>query len=624
MELFDSVRPQGQLAELDVQLARLLLRLHPDLDQAAALAAACTSHALGEGHTCLPLKRAVACLGLQAQAPAEKLRLDINELRRNLLLSGAAVEAGREAIDARPLVLDKGNRVALLRWYAAESGIAHDLCKRAAPLCAVDTKRARSLLQELFPATEAKQHSPGPNLQRCAAALALSKRLLILCGGPGTGKTYTLARILALFIALAPKTTHISRISHTVRIALAAPTGRAAMRLGESIREAAAGMPTLFSSSLPEPQTLHRLLGFQPQSGAFLRNAANPLHVDLLVVDEASMVDVLLLEALLAALPAKSRLILCGDPGQLPPVEPGSLLHALQTLPEPKYSQALNRQVRELCGEGLPDKQTGAAFAEEADILAECRISLRRAHRFGRKSGMPALAEALQGQTSDAFAKALSQPWPDIRLHRPAEAEALLPGLLHDFFQPLLQAQNVQEAMQAFARVRVLCALREGPWGVSGINSRCKQLVRRLSRIAARQELYQGLPILILTNDYGRRLYNGDTGIIWPDTSGALMAWFEGEEGLVAFVPATLPAWQPAYAMTVHKAQGAEFIRVLLLLPPEDSPILSRELLYTAITRAKEELILFADTDLLHTMAARRFRRHSNLDRLLLSVTDPA
>ena len=612
MELVDLLQQQGQLAELDRQLAKLLLRLHPDLDQPAALAAACASRALGEGHTCLPLAQAMAWL--QAQLPAEELRFDIQALRRNLLLSGAAVEAGEEAANPRPLVLDGDNRLALLRWYAAESRIAQDLRERAAPLCSVDTERARHLLQELFPAAEAKQTSAGPNLQKCAAALALSKRLLILCGGPGTGKTYTLARILALFIALAPKNT---QISNTTRIALAAPTGRAAMRLGESIREAAAGMPALFYGSLPEPQTLHRLLGFQPQSGAFLRNAATPLHVDLLVVDEASMVDVLLLEALLAALPAGSRLILCGDPGQLPPVEPGSLLHALQALPEPKYSPALSRQVQELCGEGLPAIQAGTQLDSETDVLAECRICLRQAHRFGRESGIPALAEALQESAPEGFSQALSRPWPDIRLHRPAEAEALLPGLLRELFQPLLQAGDVQEAMRAFAHGRVLCALREGPWGVSGINNRCIQLVRRHGRMAARQELYQGLPVLILTNDYDLRLYNGDTGIIWPDASGALMAWFDGEEGLRVFSPATLPSWQPAYAMTVHKAQGAEFARVALLLPPEDNPLLSRELLYTAITRAKAELFLFADTGLLHTIAARRLSRHSNLDKLL-------
>ena len=512
-------------------------------------------------------------------------------------------------------MLNQENRLALLRWYAAESGIAQDLGERAAAVCEVESDQAQHLLQELFPAAKIEQASPGPNLQKCAASLALFKRLLILCGGPGTGKTYTLARILALFTALAPK---------TPRIALAAPTGRAAMRLGESIREAAASMPELFrGQGLPEAQTLHRLLGFQPQSGAFLRNASNPLHVDLVVVDEASMVDVLLLQALLAALPVQSRLILCGDPGQLPPVEPGSLLHALQVLPEPAYSPMLRQQVRQLCGEDLPASQTVADYSSNADILAECRVSLQQTHRFGQKSGMLALAEALQQKEPEAFIKALAQPWPDIRLHAPQETEALLPGLLNDLLQPLLQAKNVQEALNAFARFRMLCALREGPWGVRGLNTRCKQLLQRQGRIPARQEIYQGLPVLILRNDYSQRLYNGDTGIIWPNADGGLMAWFEGEDGLRPLAPATLPPWQPAYAMTVHKAQGAEFATVLLLLPPEDSPLLSRELLYTAITRAKQQLILFADTNLLHTIAARRLVRYSSLGRLLQSNLHP-
>ncbi len=605
---------QGQLDELDLQLARLLLRLHPDMSPAAALAAALTSHALSEGHTCLPLEEAVELLQ-SSPSLADKEQPLVSELRYHLLTSGAAVEAGYEADDPRPLVLDQANRLALLRWYRAERSIVQGLGERAGALCKVDTNKAQKLLQELFPADPAGQNSTSPNLQRCAAALALYKRLLILCGGPGTGKTYTLARILALYTALAP--TH-------PRIALAAPTGRAAMRLGEAIREAAASMPVLFQGhSLPEPQTLHRLLGFQPQSGAFLRNASNPLHVDLLVVDEASMVDVLLLEALLAALPTQSRLILCGDPGQLPPVEPGSLLHALDNLPEPSYSEELSQHLQQVCGDSLPSNQMGAAFDRETDILAECRISLRQAHRFGRESGMLALAQALQEPAPEAFSQALTRTWPDIRLHAPVEADGLLPGLLYDLLHPLRQAKNVQEATSAFARFRVLCALREGPWGVSGINGCCKQLVQRQGRIPTRQDIYQGLPILILRNDYGLRLYNGDTGIIWPDADGGLMAWFENEEGLRPFAPVTLPPWQPAYAMTVHKAQGAEFARVLLLLPPDDNPLLSRELLYTAITRAKQELTLFAGTELLHTIAARRLSRHPNLGRLLRHKAQP-
>lgn len=610
MQRLEHVQQQGALGELDVQLARLLVRLHPDMGPEAALAVACISHALTEGHTCLPLAQ------VQQISASDRPWPSLTELRHDLLASGAVAEAAERASDPRPLVLDSDNRLALLRWYRAESAIAQNLAERAGALCEVDYVKAQALVQQLFPGTSAAAGT-GPNLQQCAAALSLCKRLLLLCGGPGTGKTYTLARILAL---------HSAHATTKLRIALAAPTGRAAMRLGESIRAAADSLPAPFDlDSAPQPQTLHRLLGFHPQNSTFLRNASNPLHVDLLVVDEASMVDVLLLEALLAALPKTSRLILCGDPGQLPPVEPGSLFYALQALPQAPYSKELVTRLQRLVGESCFDRKAVAVTEHPTHSLTECRITLHQVHRFGQKSGMLALAQALQEPAgSDAFSSALALPWPDIQLYETKEAAVQLSELLQELLAPLCQAKSVQEAIAQLAQSRVLCALREGPWGVAGINARCRELLQRQGQIPARDEVYQGLPILILRNDYTQGLYNGDTGIIWPNKEGLLTAWFAGEDGLRSLAPATLPPWQPAYAMTVHKAQGAEFATVLLVFPPEDHPLLSRELLYTAITRAKKQLILVAGQELLNTIVSRRLSRHSGLELLLGQRTHSA
>lgn len=605
----DLLQQQGLLTEIDVQLGKLLLRLHPDLGPAGALAAACTSHAVSEGHICLPLARVEELL---PQAGISEPQPCTGELRRQLLASGAVQAVDRGDAPTAPLVLDRADRLALLRLYRAETAIARELGERGRGLSGVNRARAVPLLQELFPDAESVAAGGAPNLQKRAAALALCKGVLILCGGPGTGKTYTLARILALHAALAEDTP----AKRAPRVALAAPTGRAAMRLGEAIRQAAATLPAACSlQPAPQPQTLHRLLGFRPHSGTFLHNADNPLHVDLLVVDEASMVDTLLLEALLAALPTGARLILCGDPGQLPPVEPGGLFHVLQGLPQLPYSTALRECLQVLCGDGSQEEGAMVHGADPAPILADCRITLQQAHRFDAGSGISTLARALEDPA--VLAQTLAKVWPDIRIVAPQEAATQLPGLLSELLGPLARAASVQDALTALTHSRVLCALREGPWGVAGLNGRCRNLLHPQGRGTGLQEPYQGLPLLILRNDYDQGLYNGDTGVFWPDAGGTLQAWFPGEDGLRSFLPATLPPWQPAYAMTVHKAQGAEFAEVLLVLPPEDNPLLSRELLYTAITRARKRLVILADQELLQRVSARRLQRHSALDLLL-------
>lgn len=576
---------------IDFQSARLLARIDQGQCPELPLLTALTSWAAGQGHTCLPLAAAAALLA-EAGLDPSPLR-DLAGLRTRLAASPAVGRPG----EARPLVFDD-NDLALFRLYRDETTIAQTLRQRAA---VTDTLPATvaSLLEQLFPAAD----TATVDWQRAAAVLALCKPLVIIAGGPGTGKTHTAARILALHTAVASK---------PLRIALAAPTGKAALRLREAMCAARESLPAAFAAGIPEQaQTLHRLLGFQTQRPGFLHHAANPLHLDLLIIDEASMIDVPLMAATLAALPDSCRLILLGDRDQLASVEAGNLFGDLCGDGSVGWSPALTDSLRPLLG---PITQAGVSSHPLADSL----VMLRDSRRFQAQSGIGALARAINSGESAALATVLDQPASDLTIEEAAMTSGQLQQLLEPWILPVATADSPRTALAFLSSRRILCALREGPAGVGGINRLAATLLRRRGIIAPGEQCYRGMPILILRNDYALGLFNGDTGVLWPDDHDSLHAWFPTEHGELRPVGlARLPAWQTSYALTVHKAQGSEFDRVLLLLPSEDAPVLSRELLYTGLTRARTHLTLCGCRELLVRVVARRVIRFSGLGRKL-------
>lgn len=420
---------------------------------------------------------------------------------------------------------------------------------------------------------------------------ALGQSLTLLTGGPGTGKTTTLAWLLAALLRGEPELT----------IALAAPTGKAAQRMKESLDKAIPHLPLDDEQKARlqrlTPGTLHRLLGIgrtpQPR-----HDGDNPLPYDLIVVDEASMVDALALAKLCRALKPDTRLILMGDPNQLASVEAGNVLGDLVA--------------------ALPQ--------------AHCR--LERSHRFNRTIG--ALADAvLAGDAENAWAQL--QAGDEALQVLPPQRSELLQAIDDGFADYLAQLQQLQSAdsfeavaaqahalMQALNRFRILTALRHDR--VVGANALNEQLLHHWrTRLTPLQEgIHAGQPILIQENDYSLGLYNGDMGIVLP-WRGTPMAWFEDADaptGLRAIPVSQLPAWETAWAMTVHKAQGAEFERVLLLLPDEDKPLLTRELVYTALTRAKKGFIIFARQHIFEAAVRNRTRRLSGLTHTLNAITE--
>lgn len=398
---------------------------------------------------------------------------------------------------------------------------------------------------------------------------------------------------------------------------LSAPTGKAAARLAESIRAAKAGLPLEEAERAAIPDqatTLHRLLGARPGEG-FRHGPDNPLHLDLLLVDEASMVDLPLMAQLLSALPQQARLILLGDRDQLASVEAGYVLGDICGPHDPPpLSEAMRQRLGQVCGQAIPVPSDPPSVP-----LTDTVILLRKSRRFEGAGAIGRFAAAVRdGDFDNALALLVANP-PD--LHWLTEGPDQLADWAIERYQDYLQAGTPAEALAGMERFRLLCALREGPFGVGRMNLLIEQGLAKRGLIDPSTLFYRGRPLMVTRNDQGLGLFNGDLGLIWPDAQGRPRVWFAaaGPDGLRSFPPSRLPEHETVYAMTVHKSQGSEFDEILLALPDEDSPLLSRELLYTAVTRARHGAALRIGSELLRLMVERRVRRESALRERLWS-----
>ena len=598
MSLFDAIAESGLFAPIDLHLARLLRRrAAPPGADVAALTTALLSRERGRGHSCIELAE---WAGRPLHGDGEPgVDLPDREAWEDRLAASGVAGGGD---GTTPLVWE-GGRLYLRRYWHAEQRVARSLRRRlAGPREELAPEPLAPLFRALFPAAS----GPGIDWQAVAAAAALASPLALVSGGPGTGKTTTVRRILALLLAADP----------ALRIALAAPTGKAAARLGESIAGGLAALPVDASLAERIPRqasTIHRLLGYLPRSDRFRHDAGRPLASDVVVIDEASMVDLLLMDALLAALPADARLVLLGDRDQLASVETGFVFG-------------------DLCAAAPLDGTCSAAFCDfyrrlgggaleidpRATPLQDAAVELRISYRFRRQPGIGALARAVRSQDPGRALEILDSPGFDDVDRLPPEAIAEALESIDGDLERYLRADSPAAALERLGRFRILCATRRGPWGVERLN---RLVEHRLSRrgLAVGERWYRARAILITANDYQVRLYNGDLGVVWPE-DGKLWAWFPAAEaGELRRLPlAKLPAHDTAWAMTVHKSQGSEFDRVLLVLPPEDVALLTRELLYTGVTRARRRLHLVATAEILRRTIARRSRRSSGLVAALL------
>lgn len=554
------------LRPLDVHFGRCLEALTPQPAAALGPAAALASFAAGQGASCIDL---TSWAGRPGPGPwAEQTLPPMADWRRQLLAS-EVVATGEAGV---PLVLDAHNRLYLLRFFADEAELARVVQRLAGAPVAIDEHRLQTQLDRLF--------ASGDPDQRLAAANAALGRLAIVSGGPGTGKTTTVVRLLALLVALWPHPTR------PPRIALAAPTGKAANRLAQSVAAQLAALPDELAEPIPtQAVTLHRLLGYQPGRERPAHDARRPLHADIIVIDEASMVDLAMMARLARALPEAARLILLGDRDQLASVQAGAVLGDL-CAGFRGYSSARAARLRRLCPAAEVPEQAAAS------PMANCITLLRHSYRFRAEGGIGRLAVAVRAGDPAATRAALTADDPAVRLQRLAPTQPTWAGAtaLADQYAQLLHDAAPADALAALERLRVLCALREGPFGVIELNRQIEQALRRRGLIGADGA---GRAIIITRNDYTLGLFNGDIGLLAHEPEhGGLRACFPQPGGVRRLSPARLPPHESVFAMTVHKSQGSEFDEVVLVLPPQPHPLVTRELLYTGITRARERLVI--------------------------------
>ncbi|GAA3892944.1 exodeoxyribonuclease V subunit alpha [Halomonas cibimaris] len=645
----------GWIRDLDAALAHRLAQLAPEAEPAGLLAAMLVSHQAGQGHLLLDLERArrapESLLAVSrddgAPPPPEALIRRLPAGWADALRRWSAVGEGP---GNTPLVLED-DHLYLRRYWRHEQQVSRGIAARLTPAEAVEPAGLRPVLDVLFPPDRAGAERAGS--QKLACALGARAPFTVITGGPGTGKTTTVIRLLALLQVQA-----ISERGAPLAVRLAAPTGKAAARLSESISGQIQALDALalphavqVQAAIPhEVATLHRLLGARPGTRHFHHHRRNPLALDMVAVDEASMVDIDMMAALLDALPPHARLVLLGDKDQLASVEAGAVLGSLCARAEAgHYQPAISRWLAAATGMALP----AALEDSHGRPLDQAVAMLRHSFRFDDASGIGRLARAVNaGDSARALAVLDDDAYPEVQQQTQGLMTLALDGTGRpggcgyrhylggiSAERPAAGAAKADwdrwaaGVLKAHAQFQLLTPLRTGPYGVDALNPRIEQalaragLIARPARAAGAQPnpWYEGRPVLVTGNDYSLKLMNGDIGIALAvpaefnreDAAIILRVAFpagDGQGGIRWVLPSRLQQVETVYAMTVHKSQGSEFVHTALVMPDAPSPILTRELVYTAVTRARQTFtLLSASTPVVEGAVRRRIARQSRL-----------
>ncbi|WP_300669701.1 exodeoxyribonuclease V subunit alpha [Desulfoluna sp.] len=573
----------------DLAFASFLAERHAQ-DESIFFAAALVSRESRHGHICIDLNRFAGYSVADCVSP-----MDGGSWGEHLRELGVAGRDDQGSL----LVLDDRGRLYLRRYYRFQQEVALYMAGecRLSDLPEAEMSALQEGLNRYFPALA----EDGMDRQKLAAAVALLHRFCVISGGPGTGKTTTVTKILSLLVEQ-----HQRRFSGTPTIALVAPTGKAAARLMESMAGALKrlDLKDAVRNALPrEAATIHRILGKLGRGRRELFRHREPLPYDIIVVDEASMVDLPLMGRLVRALSPSTRLILMGDRNQLASVEAGSVMGDLcHGKKGDRVSPELGRMLLKITGRSLPTDP-------QLPPLADAVTTLTKSYRFGACPGIGQAADAANRGDVQALSRIAD---PGFLLAGPALGDspmAWLEARVRHHLAGYARLTDPHDMLAAIDRFRILCAVRKGPMGVLRIN----QWVERCIGLAGADLWYRGRPVMVTENDYTLGLFNGDTGIT-VKTGGELAVAFPDTEGGLRHIHcARLPSVETVFAMTVHKSQGSEFNHVTLLLPDSDAPVLTRELIYTGITRAREEVAVWSAPEILERALSRRTHRASGL-----------
>lgn len=607
------------------------------------------SQSLREGHICLPLQ-AISNSRYGYLSDDFGLVLHHGYVFSNTEILNDLLIRIKVSCDAEQPVVYHNNKLYMRRYFQFEQELFKGISLKSNTLSLDFSKEQpketfeipsnihiKNCIDSFFPKTENDTDTDSDteiDWQKIAVANALNKNFSVIAGGPGTGKTYTVTKLLAALVYLHQQSCS-NKPSATLNIALVAPTGKAAQRLSESIIKAITGFRGDIADDVldkipSDTYTIHRLLGVIPNSPNFRFNENNRLNIDVLLIDEVSMVDLAMMNRVFRALPPHCKVVLLGDADQLPSVSAGSVLSDIAPRPFLGYSadnvkylkqvsgisvakiskaaekqQALNSIALEPLGviETSVALNTVSASTSSTTVTNRCDnvTFLTKSRRFDGEGGIGRLAQAvIAGSFEQSWALLNKATGRNEITHLQGELVEWLWPLVKQYYLPIFTCGDVAEAFKLLSNFRVLCATRVGEQGVEFLNELITSLLMNKGVIktgddysnVSSNKLYQGRPIMISENNYHQGLYNGDIGFLWKNESGNLMAVFEDANNSYRWIMTSkLPHYETVYAMTIHKTQGSEFTHVAMILPNQkDNRLLSRELLYTGITRAKTQI----------------------------------
>jgi exodeoxyribonuclease V alpha subunit len=581
IEVLEKLKNENYLESIDIHFADFLIEKFGGTDKERLLFAI-ISNSAQKGHTCFYTN---LIINFEFY---EKYKDTLDKLKYGITSNAIG--------ENKPIIyIENISAYYLQKYYYYEQKIINEINKRTKKIENIDTNKLKELLNKYFPKNDNEI-----DYQKLSAATATTSLFSLITGGPGTGKTTTVAKILLI----------LCEIYQDLKIKIAAPTGKAAARLQESITSFKTNNKSDFLDLIPnEVTTIHRLLGYIYGKTYFKHNKENQLDADIVVIDEASMIDIALMGKLLDALKEDTIFILLGDKDQLASVAPGSVLSDFCNFDNiNSFSSDYSKFLEEITDYKNIEQN------QQSNKLLDSIVELKKAYRYKPSSQIAKIAPLInQGKAEESYKIFKENKDDTLKLFNLSEMNEELKNLILNYYSVYLQENDYSKMFEKFNRFRVLCAIRKTDLGVEKLNNYIENLLEKENLINTKKEFYHGKPIMIIENDYRLELFNGDIGLLIEENDEAKVYFPNANGSFRTFSPAILPNFETTYAMTIHKSQGSEFENVAIILPDEPNPVLTRELIYTGVTRAKERVNLFTNENIYIDAVTKKIWRMSGL-----------